>query len=199
MSTDFTIIVEKLREKLAFYDNLNRIGNVYLEYIPDKYSTLVDLLIMAEPDQKDFIQRMLKFGFTLNSTHQTRNLKKYNKHRKYLQLSHHIASIYKNEHGGACAVRVKNKVHKSEILEGKTGMKNVYPNTYIKQIREFLKRYPLKNWNKNNLDDSFTYHKELKLYECMICENKVNKNQRNKHLKKCELMLENELVCSSTK
>ena len=180
---------EELRLELTFFKDLYIKGNVYLEEVPCDHSSLVDLLLLAEPTNQDFIKSTLNFGFKLKPTHQTRNIKKYNKHRKLLDLSHHIASIYKNEFN-CCAVRVKNKVQKGEILSGKTGMKNVYPNNYLEHIKNFLKLHPIKNWDKNELDGSFNYKEDLNLYECIICENNFNKNQRSKHLKRCELMLE---------
>ena len=60
----------------------------------------------------------------------------------------------------------------------------------IEHIKNFLKLHPIKNWDKNELDGSFNYKEDLNLYECIICENNFNKNQRSKHLKRCELMLE---------
>lgn len=182
---------EELRVELTFFKDLYTKGNVYLEEVPCDYSSLVDLLMLAEPNN-EFLKSTLNFGFKLKPTHQTRNIKKYNKHRKLLELSHHIASIYKNEFN-CCAVRVKNKVHKGEILSGRTGMKNVYPNNYLEHIKSFLKLHPIKNWDKNELDFSFSYKEDINLYECMICENNFNKNQRSKHLKRCELMLEKTL------
>jgi hypothetical protein len=180
---------EELRVELTFFKDLHMKGNVYLEETPVDHLSIVELLLLAEPDNEDYINSMLNFGFKLNTTHQTRNIKKFNKHRKLLELSHHIASEYKKEYK-CCAIRVKKTVHKGDILCGKTGMKNVYPKKYIENIKNFLKLNPLKNWDKNELDYSFKYIEKVDLYECIICENNIKKNERKRHLKSCKQNLE---------
>lgn len=197
MSTEdeIKIIMEKytprqLAEKLQFYKNLDRIGNVYYQHIPHGYVSLRQMLYDAMPTKIDLLKKMLNISFTKTPNEQQRSIQKYNIHRTLLILANKLAVEYKKEHK-TCAPRIKQHKHTDEILDGKIGMSNFYPKKYIKYVKEFLKYYPIDSWvyefvPKIRNDFTQVIQDEVEKYQCKYCEKVILKNSRTGHIKVCK-------------
>jgi hypothetical protein len=197
MSTEneINILIEKntprqLAEQLQFYKNLDRIGNVYYQHIPNEYVSLRQMLYDAMPTKIDLLKKMLNISFTKTPKNQERSIQKYNIHRTLLILANKLAVEYRKEYK-TCATRIKQHKHTDEILDGKIGMSNCYPKKYIKHVKEFLKHYPIEKWvnefvSKIRNDFTQVIQDEVEKYQCKYCEKVIMKNSRTGHIKVCK-------------
>jgi hypothetical protein len=186
--------VLELAEQLKFYKDLENVGNVYYQEVPQEHHSLIDLIKMASPEiHPNEMSIMLDMKFTNTVKSQFRKREKYNINKNLLRLAIQLSQDYKAEHSNRSCPRVKNgKTQKSthELLNGKSGSHNTYPGTYVKKVKSYLKKYPLKHWCDFVIEEIEGYNViedigELK-YQCIYCEKILKKKSRNNHKKICK-------------
>jgi len=185
-----TKTTRELAEQLQFYKNLDKIGNVYYQHIPQKHFSLRHMLYQAMPTQIDLVKKTLNISFQKTPNNQQRSLKKYNIHRTLLVLANKLAVEYRREFK-ACAPRIKQHKKTDELLDGKIGMSNCYPEKYIKYVKEFLKFHPIEKWINNLVsqfenDFSTVIQDDIEKYKCNRCDKVIKKNSRAGHMKSCK-------------
>jgi len=82
----------QLAEKLQFFLELQRNGNVYLDNIPDDMYTARELLRMAYNGDDEKFDELLNFSFETDSKSQSRSIRKKSKHNHMLKFSKKLAS-----------------------------------------------------------------------------------------------------------
>jgi hypothetical protein len=180
----------QLAEKLQFFLELQRNGNVYLENIPDDMYTARELLRMAYNDDDEKFDELLNFSFETDSKSQSRSIRKKSKHNHMLKFSKKLASVYVDDYK-ICAPRIKKTKYTKEILDGHSCHSNFYPGKYIDIAKKYLKDYPLEQWGdvktSSKLDEKFEEMSDNK-YRCKRCSKHVQKQSRSSHLKsiKCK-------------
>jgi len=180
---------EELAEKLAFYEDLVRSGNVYFKEPPVDHSSVVELLKMSTGISSEQLSALLDFGFHKNADSQFRSISKVNKQRNFLNLSMKLAKTYFREHQ-CCSPRIKGSITTDEILDCRSNVKNVYPMSYIKHVKSFLEHNPIEKWHKKNsssdIDKHFTKQEDSEKFQCKYCKRLLKKNSRKKHLQSCK-------------
>jgi len=179
---------QQLAEKVAFYEDLMRSGNVYLKKIPQDHYSVVDLLEMSTGYDKETLSELLNCGFETTANAQSRSIEKYCRHRHLLNLSGQLAQEYQREYQ-CCSPRVKGNINTNDILNARSNVKNVYPSKFIDIVKKFLEYNPIEEWhNKNSLsaiDTHFTEQDNEK-FECNYCKKCLKKKSRKKHLETCK-------------
>jgi hypothetical protein len=182
-----------------YYQELERIGNVYFLDVPVDHLSLIDLIklvyIPKDPECVFEVSELLDMRFS-NDKHknQFREAKKYNRNQNLLKLASSLSIQYKKEYNGQSCPRVKNgKTQKntSQLLNGKSNCHNCYPSTYIEKVRAFLKEKPLEDWDVvccgitgfDEVQDESTG--EIK-HKCIDCDRILKKNSRHNHKKTCK-------------
>ena len=181
----------QLVKQLAFFKNLERIGNVYYQSIPDSCSTMIELLEIASGYDAPTLKELLNLCFVKNDKSQTRCIEKYNKHSNLMGLAKYLSNEYSRQNAGAMPPRIKTSKSTEEILSCRSGLKNYYPTHYVVYIKIFLKNHPLNTWHLKYTGCVIDGFENLNngSYNCLKCEITLKKNSRRTHKKMCDLRI----------
>ena len=180
---------QELAEQLAYYKSLDADGNVYHREAPKNHSSLRQLIATASGIPINQLGYLLDISYVMTDTKQERPLTKYNRNRNLLMLGGNLSSLYRKDNKTACP-RVKNNKETGELLAGCSSIKNMYPDKYVKHVKDYLKNHPLKDWHseyKGILTDTFNELPEdedgVIKWKCVKCDSIICKNSRYTHLK----------------
>ena len=67
----------------------------------------------------------------------------------YIKLAGHLGRIYKKS-TGRYAYKTKGVMDSSDLVKGKSGIKNMYPQHYKVYVQDFIAKYPLGTWKNKN-------------------------------------------------
>jgi hypothetical protein len=170
------------------YRDLERQGNVYHNKVPLNYKPLISLLEIETKIPKEKLFEIINMKFKKTEKTQSRSIEKYNTQYHLLRLATFLSTIY-NKEFKSCTPRVKISKKTKELLDCKSGLRNVYPINYTKYIKEFLVKYPLEKWClKYVATDDIKGFEEVTIdniikYKCLTCDKLLLKVSRKSHLK----------------
>lgn len=172
---------QELIEKLCGFRTLENIGNVYLRKPIEGYKTFRELFFIACKElgyDKDSIKYVLDFSLKdKEDGSQSRSLEMKLCYGKYLKLSKKLASDYYKDFKES-SPRYKGKIEDNEMIKGKTGLHNQYPETYTKLIENYVLENPLELWGK--LPSPIVYINGV--FSCESCEKDIKFSSIRRHL-----------------
>ena len=130
----------ELDQQIDVYRSLKDVGNVYNTEQSDDTKTfrqLINLYVLPKH------RHLLKFG--LEETEcggQYRSKEKKLRLSHYLTLSKRLAVQYKKD-TGKVPTRFKGQIETDDMVKGKSGMGNEYPEYYKKYIEDYLAEHPV--------------------------------------------------------
>lgn len=171
--------IVELEIKIAYYKTLKDVGNVYNTEQSQDTKTFRQLISSCVLPKH---RHLLKFG--LEETEcggQFRSKEKKLRLSHYLTLSKRLAVQYKKD-TGKVPTRFKGQIETDDMVKGKSGMGNEYPEYYKKYIEDYLAEHPVTTWG--SLPECIEYNKddESKL-NCTCCNTIIKSKSLKKHLK----------------
>jgi len=143
-------------EKLLEYEILNFKGNILFDDNKNlELYTVRQFLGMNGITQED-----LNIDYNFTEDIKFRSLQKENIHNHITKLGGILAKAYKKDNNGKSAIRIKKKIDKKQILDGKGGQVCVYPIGYKNIVDDYLHEFPITTWIK---------YKKINPNEYQIC------------------------------
>lgn len=184
---------------IEHYQALEHKGNVYqldkLEHTMTSFELLREYFNEARQSGETHLtlndfEMLMDFGFEKTQDGGVyRPASKVNCFRLFQYHSRYLSQKY-FEQFKTSAPRFKQIISTKDFLNGKSGMKNCYPESYIEYTREFILKYPFESWPRitharlpTKYDDKVISCDTTTRVTCVICKVELERKSLKAHFK----------------